>query len=401
MQVKAMMTQPVIVVQENTPLAEVARTLLERGIGCVPVVNGQGEINGLITESNFAREGHGVSFTRVHFPPRARRRRATDGIERAYQALRTVPASAIMTREVYTMTETALVDEVVHLMLKEGIHHVPVVRNRVPVGIVTRHDLLRMVITRPLDQLPYHTLSPMAPEPTVSPGVSAFTRPLYFPGGEGVKSDKTLKEDVLHELIWEPSLEASHIGVLVEDGTVTLIGEVQSYGEAWSAVRAAGRVFGVRGVIDKLEVQLPSASQRSDVELAHMASEALRWNHLVPQERISVAVVQGVITLQGEVDWDYQRQSAVDSVRQLTGVKRVANLITLKPRLTSFDVETEIHQAFARHAQLDADHIHVEVEGNKITLRGTVRSWAERRAAETVDWAAPGVAEVEDKLEVA
>jgi osmotically-inducible protein OsmY len=368
----------------------------------VPVVNSQGEICGIITESNFAQEGHVIPAVRFRFPPRVNRRRPAAGVEQAYQALRAVGASAIMTREVYTVTEAALVDEAVHLMLKAGIHHVPVVRDRVPVGMVTRHDLLRMVVSRPGDQPPYRPPSSfLVPEPTVRPIADAFARPLDFPGSDGVKSDKTLKEDVLHELIWEPSLEASHIGVLVEDGTVTLIGEVASYGDACTAVRATGRVYGVRGVIDKLEVQLPSTSQCSDVELAHMTSEALRWNHLVPQERISVAVAQGVITLQGEVDWDYQRQTAVDSVRQLTGVKRVVNLITLKPRLTSFDVETAIHHAFARHAQLDADHIHVEVAGNKITLRGTVRSWAERQDAEAVAWAAQGVAEVDDQLAVA
>lgn len=213
-------------------------------------------------------------------------------------------------------------------------------------------------------------------------------------------TDAELQEDVIRELKWEPSVDSAHIGVAAKNGVVTLTGYVSSYVEKWAAEKAAKRVHGVRAVANDIEVKLPGSSQRSDEEIAEVVVSALKANTLVPDDKIKVTVSKGWVTLEGELEWQYQKTAAEDAVRYLSGVKGVSNLITVKPRLSPSELKNKIEQAFKRSAELDAQRITVEVDGSKAVLRGTVRSWAEREAAEREAWAAPGVSSVENHITV-
>jgi osmotically-inducible protein OsmY len=214
-----------------------------------------------------------------------------------------------------------------------------------------------------------------------------------------MKTDSDLRRDVERELEWEPSVDERHIGVAVLDGIVTLTGEVSSFGEKWRAERAVERVAGVRGIANELEVKL--ASERSDTDIAKAAADALKWNVMVPSDKVTVRVSKGWLTLEGDVRWDYQRRAAERSVRDLPGVKGVSNLIRVKPRVEPENVKQKIEETFKRDAALDANRITVQVEGSEVTLRGTVRSWVERHEAEKAAWAAPGVTAVHNYITVA
>jgi len=214
------------------------------------------------------------------------------------------------------------------------------------------------------------------------------------------RTDTDLQKDIVAELNWEPSLRNDDVAVGVRDGVVTLAGFVDSFIDKWKAERAASKIKGVKAIANELEVKLPTTSSRPDPDIARAALNALSWNISVPHDRIKVKVEKGWVTLEGDVDWYDQKEAAERAVRHLTGVKGVSNLIMLRARPAPSDVKQRIKEALQRGAQLDADHITVDIEGNQAILRGTVRSYAEMRDAERAARNAPGVTEVKNLLTV-
>ena len=215
-----------------------------------------------------------------------------------------------------------------------------------------------------------------------------------------MKTDKQLQQDVLDELVWEPSVDAAEIGVSVENGVVILNGTVKSLTERWTAERVTQRVEGVRAVTDELTVKLAGDSQHKDPDIAQAAVNALDWNTSVPRNRIKVLVENGWVTLDGSVEYHFQKDAAEGAIRNLKGVKGVSNMITIKPRASAGDVIHAIKKALHRAAQVDAEKISVEASAGKVILRGNVRSWAEREEAERAAWAAPGVTNVQNDIRI-
>jgi len=221
-----------------------------------------------------------------------------------------------------------------------------------------------------------------------------------LPKRNSMKTDAELKKDVTAELEWDPSINASLVGVSVKDGVVTLSGHLDTFGEKHAVEKAVQRVHGVRAIAMELDVKLASGHQRSDTEIAAAAESALAWHAQVPAEHIQVRVEKGWVTLKGQVDWHYQRLKAERAVRSLTGVVGVSNSITLKSGTTPANVASRILGAFTRHAEREARHIDVSVVDGAVTLRGKVDSWPERNAAYGAAWSAPGVTDVVNELTI-
>ncbi|GAA0770438.1 BON domain-containing protein [Ideonella azotifigens] len=213
-----------------------------------------------------------------------------------------------------------------------------------------------------------------------------------------MKTDSQLQQDVMAELRWEPAVHATQIGVEVEDGVVTLAGEVSSHVEKWNAERAAQRVNGIRGLAVELEVKLGALDKRTDVDIAQSARNILSWTGSLPEDAVKVLVEQGWLTLSGEVEWQFQREDAAESLRSLPGLTGVSNQIGIKPSPSATVVKAEIEATLRRSAAADAKAIGVEVHGTSVTLTGAVHSWAERDSATRSAWGSPGVRKVIDKM---
>ena len=215
-----------------------------------------------------------------------------------------------------------------------------------------------------------------------------------------MKKDADLQHDVQEELRWDPSIHAAErIGVSVKNGVVELDGHVDRVWDKYAAERAAMRVARVKGIASEIKVDPPSSAIRTDEDIADAVSNHLEWNALVPKT-VKVQVTDGVVTLQGTVDWQFQKKEAEQGLRPLIGVKGILNKIMLNPKASAAGVKIKIEEALKRNAEIDANHIQVETSDGTVTLRGNVRSWVEREEAEQAAWAAPGVTKIDNRLTV-
>jgi osmotically-inducible protein OsmY len=215
-----------------------------------------------------------------------------------------------------------------------------------------------------------------------------------------MKTDGDIKRDVEYELNWDPDIDPSDIGVAVKDGAVTLSGFARSFRQRQKAEEDATRVRGVRGVANDLEVRVPLIDKRPDPEIVREIIAELKTELPDAAEDIKAVVRNGQVTLKGEVEWDYQRRRAADTALRVRGITGLTNEIEIRPKIKPEDLKHKIEDAFKRNAEVDAQHITVEAEGNKVVLRGAVHSWAEREEAERVAWLAPGVMRVDNRINI-
>jgi len=216
-----------------------------------------------------------------------------------------------------------------------------------------------------------------------------------------MKTDNQLQTDVIAELHWDPSINPADIGVEVKDGVVTLSGHVSSFAEKWSAEHAAQRVSGVMPLAVEMDVNLFGLGKRTDADIASSAESVLTWTTFLPKESVKVMVEDGWVTLSGDVDWEYQRVSALNAISSLMGVKGIIDHIKIATKVSKTLVKSDIEAALKRRATKDAQNITVEVDGNDVTLRGKVHSWSERELATDSAWCTPGVNKVKDYMTIA
>ncbi|MDI2143647.1 MULTISPECIES: BON domain-containing protein [unclassified Pseudomonas] len=214
-------------------------------------------------------------------------------------------------------------------------------------------------------------------------------------------SDITLRNTILDELDFQPNIDAAHIGVSVENGIVTLSGHVKSYAQKISAERAVKAIKGVRAVAEEIQVRLDKGAGTDDDTIANRAVNIISWRSDTPAGDIKVVVQKGWVTLEGQVDWQYQKEVAESAVRKLSGVVGVDNRITLRPRVEAVDIQRSIEEALKRNAEVDAKAIRIKVDGSVVKLEGRVHFWREREIAERAAWSVPGVSKVEDQLLIA
>lgn len=215
-----------------------------------------------------------------------------------------------------------------------------------------------------------------------------------------MKPDLELQRDVLDHLEWEPSIDAASIGVTASEGVITLTGHVSTFDEKLLAEQTSQQVHGVKAVANELEVKPLGAGVKEDAHIASAAVKAIEDRTTIPEERVKVAVSKGWITLQGEVEWFFQKASAEAAVRHIPGVRGLLNEIVVKPKASALNIKSRIEAAFRRTAELDSQGVHVETEGSTVTLLGNVSSWSERQEAERMAWCAPGVSSVKNLIKI-
>jgi osmotically-inducible protein OsmY len=215
-----------------------------------------------------------------------------------------------------------------------------------------------------------------------------------------MNTDHKLKTDVLAELAWEPSVSADHIGVTAKDGVVTLTGHVDTYWQKHAAETAVGRVKGVKAVAEEIEIRLPLHAKRADDEIATAALSRISWDSSIPKDAVKVKVEKGYVTLTGQVDWHYQRESAVTMIRSLGGVTGVSDQLSIKLRPNTTTISDDIMHALHRSWFFDDNNIKVSAEGGKVHLTGTADSWSDRQTAASTAWAAAGTTSVENDIRV-
>lgn len=215
-----------------------------------------------------------------------------------------------------------------------------------------------------------------------------------------MKSDAELKQDVEAELAWDPAIKAAAIGVAVKDGVVTVSGHLENYAEKWAVEDALRRIGGVKAIALELDVALSPDHHRSDTDIANAAQAALKWHALIPPSAVRVTVSNGWITLDGEMDWEYQRKSAENALRNLKGVMGITNLIKLKPRPLISDLQQRVQSALTRQAIREAKKLDIQFKDGTVTLKGAVHSWHERDAVAGALWSVPGVRLVINELTI-